>query len=294
MSQQQRRVMTDRTRSSREERQRQREVLRGHFWRSGSRDRLTIITSPSVESVTAGSAEGRRRDGVLELASSRLEVPEPVLNHREQVLESANDSLDSNDGEYEGHDGQSEESKESEKENELSQHGDDTDHQSAWGAQIPIGHEFLSLQRLILTITPGNTESSSRRIIYPGRRTPAPVRVSQNSYTSAIPSRSPTVLNMLATPAITPSHPDPTMLKLDNAGGQQASSRRNMATGLEGSILARAHELMWDWTIFVNPFPDPITLTEEVRTCWSVARTQLGFSDFADATPASNHQVSYP
>jgi len=46
--------------------------------------------------------------------------------------------------------------------------------------------------------------------------------------------------------------------------------------------------------IFVNPFPDPITLTEEVRTCWSDARIKLGFPDFADATPPSNNQVSYP
>ena len=94
--------------------------------------------------------------------------------------------------------------------------------------------------------------------------------------------------------AITPSHLDATMLELDSGGGQQASSRRNMATGLERSILARARDLMWDWTIFVNPFPDPITLTEEVRTCWSEAWTLLGFPHFADATPASNDQVSYP
>jgi len=122
----------------------------------------------------------------------------------------------------------------------------------------------------------------------------SPVPVSQNCYTSAIPSRSPTVLNRLATPAITPSHPDPIMLELDTRGGQQASSRRNMATGLEGSILARARDLMWDRTIFFNPFPDPITLTKDVPTCWSEAPTQLGFPDFADTTPASNEQVSYP
>jgi len=189
-------------------------------------------------------------------------------------LESANESLDSNDGEYEGNDGQSEESEQSEQENELSHQGDDTDHQSAWGAQRPTGREFLSSQRSIPTITPGNTQSSSRRISYPGRRTPAPVPVSQNGYTCAIPSCSPTVLNLPATPAITPSHSDPTMLELDSGGGQQASSRRNMATALARSILARARDLMWDWMIFVNPFPDPITLTEEVRTSWSEARTQ--------------------
>jgi len=71
--------MADRACSSRQERQRQREVLRGRFRGSGSRDGLTIITSPSVESVMARSAVGRRRDAVWEPASSRLQVPEPVL-----------------------------------------------------------------------------------------------------------------------------------------------------------------------------------------------------------------------
>jgi len=84
------------------------------------------------------------------------------------VLESANESLDYNNGEYVRNDGQSKESKESKEENELSQHGDDTDHQSAWGVERPIVREFLSLQPSILGITPGNTQSSSRRISYPG------------------------------------------------------------------------------------------------------------------------------
>ena len=197
----------DRARSSRQERQRRREVLRGRFRGSGSRDGLTIITSPSVESVMAGSAVGRRRNAVREPASSRLQVPEPVLYHR---------------------------------------------------------------QRSILTITPGNTQNSSGRISYPGRRMSAQVRVSHNGCTSAIPSPSPTDFNPLAMPVITPSHPDPTAWELDS-GGQQASSRRNMATGLECTILVRSRNLIWDWTILVNPFPDPITLTEEVRTCWGDA-----------------------
>jgi len=138
--------MADRARLSREERPRQREVLRGRFRGSGSRDGLTIIRSPSVESVMAGSAVGRRRDTVREPASSRLQVPEPVLYNRQQVLESADESLVCNDGEYEGNDGQCEEREESE-ENGLGQHGDDMDHPSAWGAQRPIGREFLSSQR---------------------------------------------------------------------------------------------------------------------------------------------------
>ena len=80
--------------------------------------RINYYKITSVESVMAGSAVGRRRDAVREPASSRLQVPEPVLYNQQQVLESADESLDSNDGEYEGNDGQSEESEESE-ENEL-------------------------------------------------------------------------------------------------------------------------------------------------------------------------------
>ena len=67
-----------------------------------------------------------------------------------------------------------------------------------------------------------------------------------------------------------------------------------MATGLECSIVLKARDLMWEWTIFVNPFPDAITLTKAVRTCWKDARRELGFPNFADGTPASNDQVSYP
>jgi len=66
-----------------------------------------------------------------------------------------------------------------------------------------------------------------------------------------------------------------------------------MAIGLERSILAKASSLMWDWTIFVTPFADPIALTEEVHRCWNDARRELDFSNFADTTPHSNDQASY-
>jgi len=223
-------------------------------------------------------------------------VPEPVLNRPAQVLELVNEILNSNDGKYKGNDSQTEENEEREKDNELSQNVDDTDHQSAWGAQRPIGHEFLSLQRSILTITPGNTQSSSRGISYPEGRTPAPVRVSHNGYTCPIRSCLPTFLNpsLLATPAIILSHLDLTMLELDSRGEQLASSRQNIATGLERSILAGARDLMWDWMIFVTLFPQSISLTEDVQRCWGEAQTQPGFPDFAESSPASNDQVSYP
>jgi len=67
-----------------------------------------------------------------------------------------------------------------------------------------------------------------------------------------------------------------------------------MATGLEHTILVRSRDTMCDWTLFVNLFSDPITLTEEVRTCWTDTRTKFVFPVFLDAIPPSNDQVSYP
>ena len=243
MSQQQRRLMADRTRPSRQERQRRREARRGRVQRSQSRDRLTII-SPTLESVAAGSMVSRRGNG---LASSRLEIQEPVPDNSEQDLASAGDSIDSHDGEYEGNNSQSEESRESQEENELGQHEDDEDQFAGLGGQRRIRHGFYNSQPSILTITPGNTQSSSRRMGYPRRRTPAPELLSQNRFTSAVLSRSSTLLNSLATPAITPSHSDPETPELEGGeGGTRTSSRRNMAVGLERSILAKACSLMWD------------------------------------------------
>jgi len=161
------------------------------------------------------------------------------------------------------------------------------------GAPTLIGHEVRNSQASILTITPGNTQSSSR-IGYPRWRTPAPVHISQNRFPSVVLSRSPAVLNWLATLAITPSHSEPTTPELESGGGERPSSRRTMAIGLERSILAKACSLMWDWTILVNLLPNPMTRTKEVCRCWNDAGRELGFSNFADATPHSNDQASYP
>ena len=84
------------------------------------------------------------------------------------------------------------------------------------------------------------------------------------------------------------------MLEFDNGRGQRTSSWRNVALGLERSILGKARDLMWDWTIFVNPFPDSITLREEVRWCWRETQSELGFPDFGDTSLPSLEQVRYP
>jgi len=84
MSQQQRRLTADRTRLSRQERQKRREVRREHAQISQSRDRVTRIP-PTLESVTAGSTVSKRGNAGLGPASSRHEIPEPVPDNPEPV-----------------------------------------------------------------------------------------------------------------------------------------------------------------------------------------------------------------
>jgi len=288
---QQRRAIADRTRSSRQGRQGQREVREGRVWKSRSGDGSTIA-APRAASLTAGSTVRRTRGAMEVLTPSRPQIAEPALADDGQQLaddgqqwaedgqqwaedgeQPADDSINSDDGEYEDNDGQSEVSEEEEDnengendEDVLEPGADDEDLSADWGAQRPVENEFLSSQPSIITITPGHSQTSGGRASYQERRTLAPIRVSQNR-TPAFLSRLPAALNPLATPVLTQTQSDPTMREFDNGSGQWTSSRRNVAVGLERSILVKACDLMWDWTIFVNPFPDPITLTEEVRRC---------------------------
>jgi len=212
----------------------------------------------------------------------------------------ADDSMDSDNGEYEDNDGQSEVS-EAEEDNEngendedvLEPGADDEDLSEDWGAQRPVENEFLSSQPLIITSTPGHSQTSGGRASYQERRTLAPIRVSQNR-TPAFLSRLPAALNLLATPVLTQTQSGPTMREFDNGSGQRTSSRRNVAVGLESSILVKARDLMWDCTTFVNPFPNTITLTEGVCRCLRDTHCELGFPDFGDATLPSIEQVRYP
>ena len=187
--------------------------------------------------------------------------------------------MDSDDEEYEDNDGQSEGSEEEEdnkngeKDQDVLEPGaDNVDLSADCGAQRPVENEFLSSQPLIITMTPGHSQTSGGRAGYQERRTLAPIRVSQNR-TPAFLSRLPAALNPLATPVLTQTQSDPTMREFYNRSEQQTSSRRNVAEGLERSILVKARDLMSDWTIFVNRFPEPITLTEEGRSCWRDGRS---------------------
>ena len=92
-------------------------------------------------------------------------------------------------------------------ENVLEPGADDEDLSADWGAQKPVENEFHSSQLLIITITPGHTQTSGGRVSYQDRRTPAPIRVSQNRTPAFLP-RLPAVLNPLATPVPTQTQSD--------------------------------------------------------------------------------------
>ena len=285
----------NKTRRARQDTEIQKKVHSGQVEKSKSTDKLTITLVPSI-SLISGATESGGGGVVLEPSSSQLEVLELALADSER--QPVDDSDDSQDGEYVNDESQVEKTEEEEEEeeeeddDELEQH-ENGNLSSGWGAQRPIGNAFPESQPSILTITSGHTQSSGE-VTYPTRSAPVPVPISQNRFTSTIPSRSPTVLNRLETPAITPSHPDLITPKLDSSSEQQTSSRRNMTTGLERSIVLKACDLMWDWTLFVNPFPDVITLNEAVVRCWKDARRELGFPSFPDATQASSDLVSCP
>ena len=154
------------------------------------------------------------------------------------------------DEDKEGEDEDNEDVDNENKEDEL-EHEENENHSSGRRAQKPIGYGFPELQPSILTITPGHTRGS-REETYPSQGAPVSVSISQNRLTPRILSCSSTILNLLETPAKIPSHSDPTMPEMHSAGGQQTSSRHNIAIGLERSIGLKARDLMWDWTMFVN------------------------------------------
>ena len=190
--------------------------------------------------------------------------------------------MDSQDAEYDD-DGSSEESMEEDAEDA------EDDLLADYGAQRPIEteYEFVESQPSVIMLSHPRTGRSNIRIGLPGRTTPAP-GVNRSHFTMLTHSSgdpSPAGSSIIPTPGgpipVTTQHEQPAI-----------RSRRNNAVGIELTIQNKAHELMWDWTHFVNPFPDPITLTEKVHQCWSDTRRILGLPNFPDAAPHSNDQVS--
>ena len=260
---QQPRPTADRLPPSYQPRQKQKEVRRGRVQKSKSKERLTTIPSP-LPPLTSGRSASRRSS-----VRGRLEVPQPDSPHdRGQVLEEEDDSMDSHHGEYEDNLNGSH-NRESEEEADLIElDEDDEDPVADLGGQRPItGHEFES-QRSIMTLTVTPTQRTGS---YPGRKTPGPRRVSPNCSGSILPGTRLPAGSSGVTPTLTPSQSRSATPELDPIAPVLTSSRRNTAVGIELVIQTKARELMWDWTLFTDPFPDPITLTEMIRKSWTDA-----------------------
>jgi len=63
------------------------------------------------------------------------------------------------------------------------------------------------------------------------------------------------------------------------------NSARNTVTGVEGEILGVAKDLMLQYTLYVNPLPNPVALTSEVHSVWS--RGQDVIADAGNIEPSS-------
>ena len=168
--------------------------------------------------------------------------------------EAGEDSMNSQDAESDDK-GSSEESMEEDAEDDLL--GD-------YEAQRPIEteYEFVESQPSVISLSDMPTGRSDIRIGLPRRTTLAP-RVSRSRFTmltNLSEDPSPARSSIIPTPTgpipVTTQHEQPAI-----------GSRRNNTVGIELTIQNKARELMWDWTLFVNPFPDPITLTEKVHQC---------------------------
>ncbi|RPA95814.1 hypothetical protein L873DRAFT_1291050 [Choiromyces venosus 120613-1] len=151
-----------------------------------------------------------------------------------------------------------------------------------------MGNEFVESQPSTLSFAVTQTQRPDIRIGLPGRKTPVP-RVSRTRYIEVLEPSSPA--GSVAAP--TPIQGRSGTAQVEHANPQLIASRQNLAVGVELTIQTKARELMWDWTLFVDPLPDPVTLTERVNQCWSDARCELGLPNFADTTTSCNDQVSF-
>ncbi|PUU72974.1 hypothetical protein B9Z19DRAFT_1069350, partial [Tuber borchii] len=65
------------------------------------------------------------------------------------------------------------------------------------------------------------------------------------------------------------------------------NSRRNTVTGVEGEIVVVAKYLMLQYTLFVDPLPDPVTLTSAVHGVWSRAQDEIADAGNIEASEKS-------
>ena len=61
--------------------------------------------------------------------------------------------------------------------------------------------------------------------------------------------------------------------------------RRDTVTGVEGEILGIAKDLMLQYTLYVNPLPNPIALMSEVHSVWCRAQDEI--ADAGNIEPSS-------
>src|SRR5437588_12927978 len=127
-----------------------------------------------------------------------------------------------------------------------------------YGAQRPMTteYEFVESQTSTLDLSATPSQRSSIQIALPGRITPAP-QVSRAPFTilrTSTPGDLSPVGSVIATTRAGPV--TAVMQQGQSASSNLIGSRRNNVIGIELTVQSKARELMWDWALFVDPFPD--------------------------------------
>lgn len=128
-----------------------------------------------------------------------------------------------------------------------------------------------------VSIIPGRAYSPSTFLSSGTARYSSPLGISSTTM-SGVRSSSP--------PTGEPSTPQPGRIRC------VTNSRRNTVTGVEGEIVGVAKYLMLQYTLFVDPLPDPVTLMSAVHGAWSRAQDEIADAGKIEASEKSLDLVS--
>jgi len=268
-------------------------------------DRLSRSVTQQTESGSSNSAEWSGRNsspppiarGLLARAAKRLRsstiqttaYTEPEMEaHRQGHMEPIRLGEDSSDEYQMSHPG---DETEPDTEPEGANLGgvDETTPRRRRGPRLVKTHGNNRARTVRISTNSGSQEaaivprtSAARVTITPGRPLPPATfpssRVARYSSPLGVPSTTTSGIRSSSPPGEASTRGTVSVRHVINSG-------RNTVTGVEGEILGVAKDLMLQYTLYVNPLPNPVALTSEVHSVWSRAQDEI--ADAGNIEPSS-------
>ena len=268
-------------------------------------DRVSRSVTQQTESGSSNSAESSARNSAPRLIARRL-LARPAKPRRSSTIQTTAYTEPDMEADGQGHMEQVRLSDDSSDEYQMSHPGDEIEPDTQ-----PEGANLGGVD-----VTTPRRRREPRLVETHGNNHPRTVRISTNSGSqeAAIVPRTPA-----ARVTITPGRPfspatfssssvawysSPLGVPSKTRSGIRSSSRpgepstrgpvsvrhvinsqRNTVTGMEGEILGVAKDLMLQYTLYVNPLPNPVALTSEVHSVWSRAQDEI--ADAGNIEPSS-------